>query len=152
MPRYSEIPDVGLFLEQTVKYINSYLSPLGCIEITPSMVSNYVKKGYISNPTKKQYNAQQIASLFFIAVVKNVISMDNIQILFKLQQEQYTSQIAYDYFCNELENTLLYIFEHTNTLKVDNTNLAPAKKMLQSVIFAVAHIIYLSNCFEEMKE
>ena len=40
MPRYREIPDVGLYLDQTVKYINRFLAPLGCEEITPSMVSN----------------------------------------------------------------------------------------------------------------
>ena len=28
LPRYQEIPDVGLYLEQTAKYIDSYLSPL----------------------------------------------------------------------------------------------------------------------------
>lgn len=53
MPRYREIPDVGLYLDQTVKYMNRYLAPLGCMEITTSMVSNYVKKGYISNPVRK---------------------------------------------------------------------------------------------------
>ena len=67
MPRYREIPDVGLYLDQTVKYINRYVAPLGCVEITASMVSNYVKKGYIRNPVHKQYDAKQIVQLFFIA-------------------------------------------------------------------------------------
>lgn len=44
MPRYKEIPNVGLYLEQTVKYINECLAPIE-ISITPSMLSNYVKKG-----------------------------------------------------------------------------------------------------------
>ena len=76
LPRYREIPDVGLYLDQTVKYINPFLAPLGFAEITPSMVSNYVKKGYIKSPVRKQYDAVQIAYLFFIAVAKNVLSMD----------------------------------------------------------------------------
>ena len=42
LPRYQEIPDVGLYLEQTAKYIDSYLSPLEDISITGSMISNYV--------------------------------------------------------------------------------------------------------------
>ena len=37
LPRYAEIPTVGLYLEQTIKYINSYLAPLGCLELTGSM-------------------------------------------------------------------------------------------------------------------
>ena len=85
MPRYREIPDVGLYLDQTVKYMNRYLAPLGCMEITTSMVSNYVKKGYISNPVRKQYSAEQIAYLLFIAVAKSALSMENITRLFQMQ-------------------------------------------------------------------
>ena len=55
LPRYAEIPTVGLYLEQTIKYINGFLAPLGCLELTGSMVSNYVKKGLIPAPVKKQY-------------------------------------------------------------------------------------------------
>ena len=40
MPRYRELPDMGLYLEQTVKYINNVLQPLGGTELTGSMVSN----------------------------------------------------------------------------------------------------------------
>ena len=65
LPRYDQIPDVGLYLEQTTKYINGYLAPLGCMELTASMVSNYVKKGLIPAPVKKQYSAQHIAYLFY---------------------------------------------------------------------------------------
>ena len=100
MPRYREIPDVGLYLDQTVKYINRFLTPLGCMEITSSMVSNYVKKGYISNPVKKQYDAEQIAYLFFISVAKSVLSMDNIARLFSMQKRMYDAETAYYFFCD----------------------------------------------------
>ena len=52
LPRYAELSDVGLYLEQTTKYINQCLAPLGCVEITGSMISNYVKKGLVANPVK----------------------------------------------------------------------------------------------------
>ena len=45
LPRYNDIPNVGLYLEQVVKYISEYLEPLGSFSLTSSMVSNYVKKG-----------------------------------------------------------------------------------------------------------
>ena len=44
MPRYQELPDMGLYLDQVVRYVNNSLEALGCQEITASMVSNYVKK------------------------------------------------------------------------------------------------------------
>ena len=43
LPRYQEIPDVGLYLEQAAKYIGNCLSPLGDTALTRSMISNYVK-------------------------------------------------------------------------------------------------------------
>ena len=54
LPRYNDIPNVGLYLEQVVKYISEYLEPLESFSLTSSMVSNYVKKGLVENPVKKQ--------------------------------------------------------------------------------------------------
>ncbi len=152
LPRYREIPDVGLYLDQTVKYVNRYLAPLGCMEITSSMVSNYVKKGYISNPVRKQYDADQIAYLFFISVAKSVLSMENIGRLFDMQKAAYTAEIAYDYFCMELENMLQYTFGLKDELEVVGTpeDRSEAKIMLHSTITAVTHIIYLSSRFDSM--
>lgn len=64
LSRYQEIPTVGLYLEQTTKYISQYLDPLEENCITSSMIANYVKKGLIANPVKKQYGREQIAYLF----------------------------------------------------------------------------------------
>ena len=152
IPRYREIPNVGLYLEQATRYINSFLKPLGCMEVTSSMISNYVKKGYISSPIKKQYYADQIAYLFFITIVKNVLSMENIERLFEMQKQTYSTQVAYDYFCSELEDMLLYIFELKNAVEDVEKQANVEKKMLRSTIIAVANIIYLSNCFDKLRE
>ena len=61
LPHYWEIPSVGLFLDQTAKYVSEYLKPLQDASLTGSMISNYVKKGLLSNPVKKQYSREQIA-------------------------------------------------------------------------------------------
>ena len=70
LPRYQEIPTVGLYLEQTAKYISEILSPLEENCMTSSMISNYVKKKLIASPVKKQYSRDQIVYLFFVAVAK----------------------------------------------------------------------------------
>lgn len=145
MPRYREIPNMGLYLDQTIKYINQYLEPLGCMEITSSMVSNYVKKGYIKSPVKKQYDAEQIAYLFFIAVAKNVLSMESIAKMFGLMHGVYTEEVAYDYFCSELENVLNYIFGEQDDISYLGTTNSEEKDMLRSVIVAVANVIYVND-------
>ena len=148
LPRYREIPNVGLYLDQTVKYINPFLAPLGFGEVTPSMISNYVKKGYISNPVRKQYSADQIASLFFIAIAKNVVTMENIALLFEMQESSYARNVAYDYFCAELENMLGYTFGLKDEIEDIGTTDTEQRKILQSVIIAVVHIIYLTSQFD----
>lgn len=148
MPRYREIPDVGLYLDQTVKYINRFLTPLGCVEITSSMVSNYVKKGYIRSPERKQYDAEQIAYLFFIAIAKSVLTMEHIARLFEMQRSTYSGEVAYNYFCDELENMLHFIFGLKGDLDQIGSTDTEAKTMLRSTITAVAHIIYLNSQFE----
>ena len=150
MPRYHELPNVGLYLEQTAKYINGFLHPLGCMEITTSMISNYVKKKLIDGPVKKQYYADQIAYLFFIAVAKNVLSMEHIKELFIRQKETYDNQIAYDYFCSELENHIFYLFGLKDTIDQIGTTSSTTKMMLQSVLISTSHIIYLNSFFQSV--
>ena len=84
MPAYNEIPNVGLYLEQTLKYINDTFAQFRSIELTKSMISNYVKLGYLRRPVKKQYDREQIAALLFIALSKQVLSMENIGKLLSL--------------------------------------------------------------------
>lgn len=150
MPRYQELPNVGLYLEQTAKYINGFLAPLGCMEITTSMISNYVKKKLIDGPVKKQYYADQIAYLFFIAIAKNVLSMEHIRDLFERQQQTYTSQVAYDYFCSELENHIFYLFGLKDTVDEIGTTSSTPKMMLKSVLISTSHIIYLNSFFQSI--
>ena len=97
LPRYQEIPDVGLYLEQATKYICRYLSPILETPLTASMISNYVKRGLLSSPVKKQYSRDQVAYLFFIAVAKNVLSLDALACFLRLQERTYPLEKAYDY-------------------------------------------------------
>ena len=152
LPRYSELPDVGLYLEQTTTYINDCLMPLGCMEITNSMISNYVKKGFIANPVKKKYSGDQIAHLICLTILKHVLSLENICKLFQRQEVIYTNQVAYDYFCMELENILFFQFELKDSIEDIGHTTSLEKQMLRSAIISVCHIIYLHFCFRELPE
>ena len=89
LPSFREIPDVGLYLNQCATYINRVFENIDGISITESMISNYVKKKLIPNPVKKQYSRESIAYLIFIAVAKNVMSLDDIQVLLSLQRKNF---------------------------------------------------------------
>ena len=152
MPRYRELPDMGLYLEQTVKYINGVLQPLGGIELTGSMVSNYVKKNLIANPVKKQYYAEQIAYLFFVVVAKNQLSMEDIGLLIEMQQSTYTLPTAYDYLCEELENMIFYIFGAKETLEDLGTTQSGEKDLLRNVILSFAISVFMRNRLQQYRE
>lgn len=151
LPRFDELPNVGYYLEQTVTYINQCIEPLGCAPITSAMIGNYAKKNVVPGPVKKLYYNEQIAHLMVIAIVKNVLSLENICKLFCMQKGVYTDQIAYDYFCSELENMLFYTFGVRDSVEQVGVTNSDLKTMLRGVIIAVSQMIYLERCFDAIK-
>ena len=153
LPLFHEIPDVGLYLEQTTKYLSGYLDPVlpGCM--TASMISNYVKKGLISSPVKKQYSREQIAYLFFIAVAKNVLSLDALHSFIRLQQRTHPAAKAYNYFAGEFQNLLLFTFDLKPTLEVvGEEESSVEKRLLYSCIASVVQKIYLEIWLQSLDE
>ena len=152
LPRYNEIPNVGLYLEQATKYVCQYLAPLGEFSLTPSMISNYVKKGLIANPVKKQYGREQIAYLFFIAVAKSVLSLDALTGFIKVQQKTYSLPKAYDYFCDEFENLLQFTFELKDTIEMSGEDNTDEKRLLFTCLVAAVQKVYLEKCLEAIAQ
>lgn len=73
LPRYNQLPNVTLYRDQVIEYIELWMEPLSiCVEqpvITPSMINNYVKVGLVPSPVKKQYGREQIARLIAICIL-----------------------------------------------------------------------------------
>ena len=152
LPRYRDLPAVGLYLDQTVQFVNGYFRSFCGVELTPSMVSNYVKKGVVDHPIRKKYTRDQIASLMYIAVSKTVLSMENIDSLFKMQRAHCSAGAAYDYFCDEMENCLPFVFGARNTIRDLAVDAATEKRLLRSTILAAANKMYLDCCFDALRQ
>ncbi len=144
LPTYREIPSVGLYLDQTSKYINEALSELPECTITNSMISNYVKKKLIDNPVKKQYGRDQIAYLIFIAVTKSALSLDDVQGLFRLQKQRCSCEEAYSYFCERFDRLL----NDEEKIREDDRE----KMLLENVIVTAVSNIRLRKLLEEAFE
>ncbi len=152
LPRYRDLPDVGLYLDQTVQYVNGYFRSFPGVELTSSMVSNYVKKGMISHPVRKKYTREHLASLIYIAVVKTILSLENIQALFAIQRAHYTAADAYDCFCDELENCLPYVFCCNSTIQDLDADATPDRHLLRSTIISAANKMYLDCYFAAARQ
>ena len=152
LPRYEQIPNVGLYLEQVVRYVNAHLAPLGESELTSSMVSNYVKQGLIPSPIKKAYTAEHLARLLFIAVVKPVVPLEGLRMMFSIQGDNYTLPTAYDYFCDEFENMLGAAFGIAPAREGLGKTQSDAKDLLRNTIVATVNKVYLDRYLEEYQK
>ena len=152
IPRWKELPNVELYIEQVVKFINSCLSPYLFYNaddnsntelLTKSMINNYVKNSIIESPTKKQYSKNQIAKLFVICVLKQVYSIHEIDYLIEFALKGSTLENAYDKFCNLFEEALRCTFNREDFIDKDaqNDNLY----LLKSTLLSCSYKIYVQN-------
>lgn len=111
MPRWEEITDIPLYMDQLIAVVTQYLEPFQIFSsdkkpVTSSMVNNYVKLGLIPKPIKRHYSKRHIAYLIVITLFKEVISIQDIRhVLIFLAQSQGNSN-AYNQFCALLEITI----------------------------------------------
>ena len=159
LPRWNELPNIDLYLDQVVNLINTTLSPYIFLNndkkkeniqiLTKTMINNYVKNNLIEAPEKKLYSKIQLAKLFVICILKQVYSMEDIKILISIALEQTSAQEKYDSFCDLFEECLTCTFnkkdfKDTNT---DNSHL------LRTVLLSCSYKIYVQNItMREKKE
>ena len=111
IPRWEELPNIDLYLDQVVNYLDDCLCDYIKDDnndkkenqvVTKTMINNYVKQGVLEPPVKKKYSRKHIAYLFCIIILKQVYSINDIDNLIKLALETTTLDKAYNSFCQEL--------------------------------------------------
>lgn len=142
LPRYRELPDFGLRLEQVTRYVNRYVPT----PITGSMVSNYVKQKTIPGPVKKSYGQETLAYLIFVTYVKNVMSMEDIRLMTDIQKDSYSLAVAYDYFCDEFENLLQFVSGLKEAPDQVGHHKTAQKELLRTALLSITYKVYLDQC------
>ncbi len=119
IPRWDELPDMDLYMDQVITFIEKslYIWPDNINEsiITPSMVNNYVKLKLIPKPIRKRYNKTHLAYLFVITILKHIFTIQDIKegILFQTQVDG--EKLAYNSFCEEQEKSIKIIANNINS-------------------------------------
>ena len=149
-PRWEELPDFGLYMDQVITLLERYLNYLIKDHydrpFTPTMINNYVKLKMIPKPIKKQYNRVHLAYLIVIMSLKQVLTISEIKEGILYQEKLSGTKNAYNLFCCSLELSLKqtlgiinnkYPYIETTIIK-DNNNLAidMATRALSSKIIA----------------
>lgn len=153
LPRYEELPDFPIFIEQVIMIVENRLSAFFFGDekiITKSMINNYVKSGLVRSPVKKKYERDQLAYIIVICLLKKSFNLDEIGLIINTVVNNISIDVSYDYFCTDLIKCLDSIcakepIEHVPYL-VANSQLAYA---CQSVLLTVAYKIYLESLLKK---
>ena len=150
LPRWDELPDISLYLEQVLELVNGSLGKFlegdknGRI-LTQTMVNNYVKHGFIQSPVKKRYDKTALASLIVIAVLKDIFTIKDISDLISLAIDANNPEESYNYFCQLVEETT------ENVLMQGKQNILFNEKdprgICSSAVMAFASKYYVNKVF-----
>ncbi len=150
-PRYEELPHIALYKDQVVSVLNEAVGPFypqGETPVTATMVNNYVKMKLLAPPEKKKYSTGQIAYLYVIFLLKQVLSIGEIAALLRMQQRKYEAPYAYGRFCEELEAALRAAFAPQGTQEAAAASLPPEAELLRAAVRSFAYKVYAVKALE----
>lgn len=108
LPRWNELPDFELYMDQVIslmqKYLFAYIRPEETL--TPSMINNYVKMDVLPAPEKKKYNKEHLAKLIVICLMKKQAPLNAINFVMNEQISANGLASFYNYFIDLYEGAL----------------------------------------------
>ena len=143
LPEYRDIPDVGLYLDQVTRYLNRILNAFPKMQVTGSMISNYVKQKLLPKAIKKAYSKEQIAMLVIIVMSKRIISIDQIRIVMNDLNEIYDPETYYTMFRTLLEEAV-----KDKTGSSEKT----CETLLKNIASGISHGMLIDKCLEEQDQ
>ena len=149
IPRWNELPDIDLYLDQVVNYLERYLANYSVNKedkiITKTMINNYVKQGIIPAPEKKKYNRGHIAYLLVICILKQVYSINDIGKLISLTIRYFELSKAYNRFCANLEISIKNVFTRKEFPSIEK--MTEEQYLLKNVVQSFADKLYVEMKF-----
>ena len=154
MPRYDEIPDIDLYMDQLLVYIDKVLAPLSVNEqekaLTTSMVNNYVKQGILPATVKKRYSRDHVVILIEICLAKQLYSIGEIGKLIAVQNANFDMRTSYNYICTELENVLKTTFSNEPLSKDSGNSNKMERLLVRNTVIAFAHKLHTQMLSDEL--
>lgn len=139
LPEWKEIPDIGLYMEQVIILLKSYLDylPPELKEeqiITAATINNYVRTKIMPEPIKKKYYRVHIAYLVMICTLKQTLPIAMLQAIIPMNISDEEVKTKYNKYAERHSITIKYylkqmrliagpILDHTDVVaeSVDNT-------------------------------
>lgn len=152
LPRYNELPSLGLYLDQVIFVTDDALRPLyptaDKAVLTPTMVNNYVKQKVVAPPVRKRYSRDHVAYFLVVALLKQVFSIAEISQLFRWQRNSYSVEEAYNSFCSELEHALRAAFSAGARPDGAMPDSGTVRELLRSMVMCLVNKVYVEKYME----
>ena len=150
-PKWKDLPDFDIYMDQVIFFINDRLHPLYFDKskdekvITSNMVNNYVKNSIVKPPIKKHYKQYHLAFLIAVCILKRCYSLNEITRLIEIEQAMDfpSISIVYDSFSSCFDHYLHQVVLY-GTVKEEYIYESPKKEqlLLNSVVKTVVYKIY----------
>ena len=112
------------------------------------MINNYVKQKVMDAPIQKKYNRNSLAYLFVICILKQVYSINDIDKLIKTILKDTPIDIAYNGFCDTLEDAI-YSTLINKKFVVDTSTCSENRYVLLNVVQTIASKLYVEKFYLE---
>lgn len=160
LPRWEELPNFDLYMDQVINLIEGYLSLLSDGResvLTSAMINNYVKLKLIPKAEKKRYNRQHMAYLIAITILKQVLTITEVKEGIEYQANITGLKEAYNQFCEELEVSLLAVANQLKNgesiLQLDGITVRNTAMKMATISFScklvAEKIVYLQKSVEQ---
>lgn len=119
LPRWEEIPDFGLYMEQVIVLMGQYLSVLPDEEraeppVTAAAINNYVRIRVMPKPQKKKYYRIHIAYLIVICTMKQGLSIAKLQKMLPPNLSEEQVHAFYDEYSHRCHLSARYFVEQVH--------------------------------------
>lgn len=118
LPKWDELPDLELYMDQVITLISKYLNFFGVSDsgkpVTSSMINNYVKLGTIPPPQKKRYSRIHLAYLLVVCTLKQTLDMSTIKRLIPIGIDEESVKQLYNSFVQNQNKAFAFL---TDTVK-----------------------------------
>jgi len=120
LPDWEKLPDFGMYMDQMITFVNrSFPGTEGRLDLTASMINNYVKAGIIDKPSGKKYSRDALAQLLMIVQLKLTTPMEIMRMLLHPEDgsetkdlytlfQQYQEQVISEYRSQDDVPRLMY--------------------------------------------
>lgn len=110
MPAWDSLPDIDLYMDQVVTYMERqmgiFVNDQNDRIITSSMINNYVKDKLIPRPEKKKYSREHLGYLLTVCMLKPVLPIADISKLINSQMDKKEMSELYESFCRAQDEAL----------------------------------------------